>query len=206
MKKNKTGEKTIEKAIELFNEKGVEYIGMRELAASLGLRLGNITYYFPTKDALVNEISLRYSALNEQIIKPVPGIRPRELMAMLEESFHLQFQYRCIPLSLSHLLEQNPLIAARYKTIQQERTSTIAFNLKHLQEGKWLQFEDDRELEFLNANIVLIARFWISDARIAQRHLGMQRRISTYLEMIARLLLKYASTKGKKEIREWLSE
>lgn len=206
MKKNSTWGKIIEKAIELFNERGVEYIGMRELAASMDLRLGNITYYFPTKDDLVNEISLRYSGLNEKIIIPVPGLRPYAFLEMLEKSFQLQFQFRCIPISMANLLEQNHLIAARYKIIQKERISATTFNLNELKNGKWLSFQSDSDLEFLNANLVLIARFWISESRITQRHLGIQRKISFYLEMLAMLLMKYATAKGKKDILSWLKK
>ena len=33
---------TVATALKLFNESGVEYVGMRELATSLGLRIGNL--------------------------------------------------------------------------------------------------------------------------------------------------------------------
>ena len=49
-----TEEKILAKALEMFNERGIEYVGMRELAATLNIRVSNITYYFPTKDDLVN--------------------------------------------------------------------------------------------------------------------------------------------------------
>jgi hypothetical protein len=32
----------VDKALEMFNEKGVEYVGMRELAQSLDMRIGNL--------------------------------------------------------------------------------------------------------------------------------------------------------------------
>ena len=55
MKKvSETEERIVTKALEMFNQSGVEYVGMRELAAALDMRVGNVTYYFPTKDDLVN--------------------------------------------------------------------------------------------------------------------------------------------------------
>ncbi|RYZ50620.1 MAG: TetR/AcrR family transcriptional regulator, partial [Chitinophagaceae bacterium] len=41
-----TKDKIRDKALELFNERGIEYVGLRELAALLNIRVGNITYYF----------------------------------------------------------------------------------------------------------------------------------------------------------------
>jgi hypothetical protein len=50
--KNKpdTEERIVQVALEMFNKTGVEYVGMRELAMALDMRIGNLTYYFPTKD------------------------------------------------------------------------------------------------------------------------------------------------------------
>jgi len=45
-----TRKKILDKALEMFNERGIEYVGLRELASILDMRVSNITYYFPTKD------------------------------------------------------------------------------------------------------------------------------------------------------------
>ncbi len=63
-----TRDKILDKALEMFNERGIEYVGLRELASVLGIRVSNITYYFPTKDDLVYELSLELSKLNAAII------------------------------------------------------------------------------------------------------------------------------------------
>ena len=52
-----TKEKILSKALEMFNDRGIEYVGLRELAAILAMRVSNITYYFPTKDDLVNQLT-----------------------------------------------------------------------------------------------------------------------------------------------------
>ena len=38
-----TKEKLVSRALDLFNENGIEYVGMRELAADLNMRVGNVT-------------------------------------------------------------------------------------------------------------------------------------------------------------------
>lgn len=40
-------------AIRLFNEDGVETVSLRDVATAVDLAYGNLTYYFPTKKALV---------------------------------------------------------------------------------------------------------------------------------------------------------
>lgn len=76
MKKHEVGleARIVETALRLFNESGIEYVGMRELAAVLGIRIGNLNYYFPTKDDLVYRISLELAQQNSSTIVPVERI------------------------------------------------------------------------------------------------------------------------------------
>ncbi len=64
----RTKERIVSKALEMFNERGIEYVGLRELASTLDMRVSNITYYFPTKDDLVNHLSLDFSELNSRVM------------------------------------------------------------------------------------------------------------------------------------------
>jgi AcrR family transcriptional regulator len=49
-KQYETEEKILAKALEMFNERGVDSVGLRELAGILDMRVSNITYYFPTQE------------------------------------------------------------------------------------------------------------------------------------------------------------
>src|SRR6476660_9287329 len=66
--KTDTRSKIRDKALEMFNERGIEYVGLRELAGILDMRVSNITYYFPTKDDLVYEISMGLNQANSQVM------------------------------------------------------------------------------------------------------------------------------------------
>ncbi|MBK7959190.1 MAG: TetR/AcrR family transcriptional regulator [Bacteroidetes bacterium] len=111
----KTEERIIAKALEMFNLKGIEYVGMRELAAILDMRVSNITYYFPTKDDLVNRLSMDLNKLNSKYVKVQDDLTLAQFLMMFKQVFKNHIQYRCLLLSFVHLLEQNKKIAARYK-------------------------------------------------------------------------------------------
>ncbi|KPU44898.1 bacterial regulatory protein, tetR family [Oxobacter pfennigii] len=53
-------EKIISKASELFRRDGYTNMRITKVAASLGISPGNMTYYFPTKDSLVEYFYLTY--------------------------------------------------------------------------------------------------------------------------------------------------
>ncbi|GAB3902766.1 hypothetical protein GCM10028803_30010 [Larkinella knui] len=195
-------EKIVGKALEMFNERGIEYVGLRELAATLGIRVGNITYYFPTKDDLVNRLAQDLSALNERTM----GEENRSLFSFLNQYRHVfenHVQYRCLLLSFVHLMEQNKVISARYKETEKKRYSTIVANLSSLQAFGYLVPEADTD--FLVSVVTLAARFWISEAALSFRHLSPPEQITQYITLLAKLFIPYATEKGKDDIQRFLA-
>src|SRR5688572_17726332 len=127
-----TKQKILDKALQMFNERGIEYVGLRELAATLDIRVGNITYYFPTKDDLVNRLSLDFSELNSRVMVDNSEITLSSFLEILHIVFNNHVTYRCLLLSFVHLMEQNKLIASRYKKTQRDRNATLKSNLTTL--------------------------------------------------------------------------
>lgn len=200
----RTEERIVSKALEMFNEKGIEYVGMRELAASLGIRVSNITYYFPTKDDLVNRLSLDFSALNSRVIVANSATTMKSFLEMFHQVFLNHVTYRCLLLSFVHLMERNKPMALRYNKIQGERHSTLMANLTKLVNRNYLKLRDEGDGEILVSSIRLISRFWISDAAISLRQLNIDQQIRHYLIILVRLLSPYATSKGKKELEAFV--
>jgi AcrR family transcriptional regulator len=199
-----TEEKIIAKALEMFNERGIEYVGMRALAATLEMRVSNITYYFPTKDDLVNRLSLDLNKLNSQIIVDDEDLTIETFLGMFQKIFGNHIKFRCLLLSFVHLMEQNKKISVRYKKTQSDRNATLRSNLKTLVKSGYLKVDDEKEIEFLVSAIALIVRFWISEATVSFRHLKSEEQISHYVSMIGRLLSPYLSANGKKQLQKVL--
>jgi AcrR family transcriptional regulator len=198
-----TREKILHQALQMFNEQGIEYVGLREIAATLGIRVGNITYYFPTKDDLVYEISRQLSQANAELIVFKEGITLHAFLEMLEGVFRNQVRFRCLLLSFVHLMKQNERMAAAYKETQRSRKHTIGANLEALAAGGYLKMTaEDRD--FLGANLALIARFWICEATIASPGMPAEAGIKRYLELITRLLLPYTTARGKADLKRFL--
>ena len=202
--KMNTKDKIRDKALEMFNERGIEYVGLRELAGILDMRVGNITYYFPTKDDLVYELSLALTKKNSGIMVPSENITLTSFLEIQYKVFQHHQQFRCLMLSFVHLIQQNKRIADAYKETQKTRKNTIKTNLKVLTESGYLQVKDEAELEFLVTTLALISRFWISEAVISFRNQTDDQQIRYYLNLVTTLFLPYSTSKGKKEIRLYL--
>lgn len=207
MKKAEAGLETkiVDTALKMFNERGIEYVGMRELAAKLDIRIGNLNYYFPTKDDLVNRLSLHLAEENSRTIVPMEQITMPLFFEMLLQVFRNHLKYRCLMLSFVHIVQRNPAISRRYSKTISERNATWQKNIQGLIDSKYIA-ADRGEVEFLVSSIALIARFWISESAVSFRNQSEEEQIRYYCNMIARIFFPYATTKGKKYLEQLLEQ
>lgn len=202
-KKINTKDRILAKALEMFNEKGIEYVGLRELAAILDIRVSNITYYFPTKDDLVNSLATELNQLNSGVMTEDMGPDLKTFLASMEQVFHHQLQYRCLLLSVVHLVSQNKIISARQKQTQRDRNQVFGSNIHLLTERGFLQFATEEEPGLLAAQLGLFARFWLSEAAISYQSFEGEEQIRYYLKLFALLLKPYATERGRAEIHKF---
>jgi AcrR family transcriptional regulator len=201
-----TREKILDKALEMFNERGIEYVGLRELAGVLDMRVSNITYYFPTKDNLVYEISLGLSKSNSEIIVSGGKLTMFSFLEMQYRLFQNHQHYSCLLLSFVHLMKQNKQIASAYRKTQEIRRATIKSNFKLLSDAGYLKPENDDTFGFLTSAVALISRFWLSEAAISFRTMSGHDQIKYYLNLVINLLLPYTTPKGKKEMEDFTNQ
>jgi AcrR family transcriptional regulator len=199
-----TRDKILDKALEMFNERGIEYVGLRELASVLGMRVSNITYYFPTKDDLVFQLSLELSKKNAEVIVERESMTMKDFLEMLHQVFQNHVRFRCLLLSVVHQMQQNKQMASAYKKTQNVRNTVIKSNLQALESSGYLKVNDESDMEYLVSSISLISRFWVSEAAVSFRHLGVVEQINHYLFLIAKLLTPYTTAKARKEIQNFL--
>jgi AcrR family transcriptional regulator len=200
-----TREKILDRALEMFNERGIEYVGLRELAAVLGIRVSNITYYFPTKDDLVHQLSQELSRRNSQIIVDNENITMKGFLDMMRRVFENHHHFRSLLRSFVHIMTQNKLVLASYKKTQEVRRSTIASNFRSLVANGYLKVENEDELKFLVSMLAMISRYWLSEVAVFSNHFSKEQQINQYLLMITNLVSPYASAKAKKEIVMFLA-
>lgn len=188
------------RALEMFNEKGIEYVGMRELAASLDVKLGNITYYFPTKEDLIYQLAVELSESNSNILQVDEGLDLTAYLDMMRLYFENQFRHRCLFISFVHLMKQYGKLSERYRTVEANRRAMSRKNIEQLVANGYLRKLTALELDALCANIMLISRFWLSEASISYSHLQPSEQIRYYLGVLANVLVCYGTARGIAQI------
>jgi AcrR family transcriptional regulator len=200
-----TRQKILNKALTLFNKKGIEYIGMRELAAALDMRIGNLTYYFPTKDDLVASISEEYSQENSRIHQQFRVISLYDFLAKNKLLFQYRIGYQCLLLSMVHLIERNPQIARRYEKVKSQRLSGLERDMDILTDNGYLNLgQEDRWLVVaLNS---LLGRFWMSEAALYVKRNDIKTQTNHYLKLLALFFKPYATKEGVEDIERFIEE
>jgi len=201
-------ERILERALDLFNDRGLEYVGVRELARDLGVKGGNVTYHFPTKDHLVSGLVERFEIAGAG----VPGL-PEEvsllgLMKVLEARFRLNYRYRCLFVSLPMLLRNHPDLSGPLSAsaIEMRRMDLIGY-LERLRSDRLLDPALSlRQKERVATLLSWAERSWVVDAGVAFGDRDPGWCVAHYLRMLSEHLLGLATPRGRAELRRFEGE
>jgi AcrR family transcriptional regulator len=201
-----TREKIVAKALDMYNTHGIEYVGVRELAKELNMKGGNITYYFPTKDDIVVELSQMLGLQNNTIIsnKDIPDFTT--FLDMFRAVFNNHYNFRSLFLSFPNMLKQNKTIQEQYKKRAVLRKETLVSQIESLiKKGYIKQLTEDEVFAFYN-NISIISRFWISNDSVDEELVPKNKVIEKYLHLLSSILSFVATPKGKKELIAYMRQ
>ena len=196
------------RALDLFNQKGIEYIGIRELALDLDLHVGNITYYFPRKENLVEEMGLRLRVANEKTFNAFAdsALTLFDFLDRSRQVFQNQYQYRCLLLSVVQLFRNYPMFYREYKATEATRKKSLANAFVILRRSGYLKATLSAEAtDELVSLFSFISRFWPSEASVSYRKEKPEWIIAHYLSLLAKILEPHSTSKGKKELQQFLS-
>ncbi len=109
-------------ALKMFNESGIHNVGVREIARTMSISVGNLSYHFPKKEDIVAQILMLLLARNNKQFEAFFAAPPTvysylELMAGI---FGNQYDFRGVaisPLDIKHIYQQH----FDYNAIEEKR-------------------------------------------------------------------------------------
>jgi AcrR family transcriptional regulator len=150
----------LEKAVELFNDRGYSAVSMRDIADALEKSVGNITYHFKKKSDLVVAIVARqYSDLEQLQFDIVPDLMglQTQLISMLD----FRLKYRFYFASIFELRSEYPQIAefqAHAKTLLIGHFDKL---FQHFSDRGLLRpFRDNDQCRDLATGIIYLMMSW----------------------------------------------
>lgn len=200
--------KTIEKikstATDLFNQKGVKNVTLREVAKTLDKSYGNITYHFKTKNHLLLELFDEMVAETSEIMKSIAS----------ENLFHgiLDAPQQTFKISMKYLFFYVDYIEIRrsYKDIFLKAEAGNEFRKKNylkilelLQSQKILRKElTQDDLNYLmNLSGAMRTFFFLN---LHPDNFGDKNLEKKYITYVNNLVKPYLTTKGLREFKAYL--
>lgn len=192
----------LQKALELFNEKGYPEVGVRELARMLGISPGNLSYHFSKKEDLLIALLEQFSQQNSSFYEHYLTLPPTNahFLELMSKVFDSQYDYRGV--YIGNQVVQAELQARdrfNYQAIAARRVATFQQIFAGLHAAGHLSVSDE-DNAFLVSYVTLFGRFWISEATLFNKSPDKRRTIRHYLLLFARQLSLFATEEGQGSI------
>ncbi len=179
-----TKQQIISTSIRLFNQHGEELVGVREIARTLQISPGNLSYHFPRKEDI---LAYHMQKLEQELNILIQAyLREEEdlyrLLELIQACLERQYEYR----GLFH-----SAAAPKLNQLHERLVTSIA---KLGRQGQLQVGEDD--LIFLSDLVNFQFKFWLTGIDLSEPN-SKEHRIRDLLSNIVKLLLLFASPNGR---------
>ena len=199
----KTNEKIVDKALTLFNEKGVDQVSSLEISQSLNISYGNLTYHYKKKDDIVLALYAQMQqSLDTSINRLVQCIFEETFYPKLvNEIFDVIWNYRFIYLNINSLMNQFEFICESEKSYYATRIKILNRAKKYLIQEGYLKPEINNNYESLIQNLNMILYAWITDAKLFYEG-DEEKKIDIYVSLFYNVALTHVTEKGLKRYQQ----
>ncbi|MCB9193268.1 MAG: TetR family transcriptional regulator [Flavobacteriales bacterium] len=199
--KQDTATRILDRALALINTRGLMDVGIREVAKDLGMRPGNVTYYFPTKEHLVLALMERLRSLNASTVPTGEVKSVKEFLDRYRQMFRNQTAFLGLVVNLVNIMRY-PSLARTYRTIEKERMGAITQAIKELVAQGQLKHISDVRIDRLTSTISLISRFWTSEASLHPEQKINDAVMEHYIRLLATAFKPVCTKAGRKSLKE----
>jgi AcrR family transcriptional regulator len=169
----RTRERILETSLELMNREGEPHVTTADIADEMNISPGNLYYHFRNKDEIVAELCAEF----ETLIRPLfadPGGRAidvEDLWLWLHLLFERMGEFRFIFRDVDELAAGDPALGARLGRLLRQGVATMV-ELCRAMVGAGTMKASERDIAALSENVVLVATYWQSFARIGRTPTG----------------------------------
>ncbi len=195
-------ERIIGEAINLFNEFGISSVTMRQLAISLSMSPGNLTYHFKTKEELLKAIYEEIHLGSDDYILAERYITLHDFQKTMEKFYHLILKYQFFFNDLVYINRQFPKVAAMYEKSNLLRFKQARQLLEYYMESERILPENEHiDYDHLVHNLWMILTFWSAQQQVISLK-NSYIKTTNPIEMGWQLIFPHLTIKGKEEYEQ----
>lgn len=201
-----TDHRILEHARRAFNERGVAAVGIREIARDLGLSPGNVSYHFPTKEALVTALVRQgHAANNAAVNRPVPLRDFRAVDAAIRAIMQRDRDNQWLQRDYVGLMTAMPALRVLHEELQGPREARVDTIVAHLVEAGLMDHEKvDRWGAELRRQIFTQVFFWLPSALLSAPTRDPGASLNAYARAVMALFLPYCTLSGRRQLEALL--
>src|ERR1700739_3483182 len=191
-----------QKALELFNKKGMLNVTLRDVAASLEKSYGNITYHYKTKERVIEEL---YADMVEEL-KVVSGRILaagnvfESIMTAPAYTFDLSVKYLFLFKDFVEIKRTYPKIAKKVDESNPLRKTQLKQALMVLQHQKILRDDlNDEDLDYLMELSGAIRTFFFLN--LSMNDLKKNDLKGSYIKYVNKLIEPYLTIQGREKYK-----
>jgi AcrR family transcriptional regulator len=200
-----TARRILNHARQAFNERGVASVGIREIARDLDLSPGNVSYHFPTKEALVVALVEQAHAQNNAAAAPAGSLDFGSLLAILHDIMRRDLDNRWLMRDCVGLLTTVPALRPLTKKMQHAREARVDGIARRLIAAGLLdRVRTEKHLAHLRRQILTQVFFWLPAAILAAPDRDPAESLETHARTVLALFLAYATSTGRRRLESLL--
>ena len=158
----KTAQKIISAALELFNERGERNVSTNHIAAHLNISPGNLYYYFHNKEEIILHLFRRYRADSiAQLTLRNKHESIADLIDYFQAAFSLMWRYRFLFQDIV-IIDRNAELSREYYAFSEgEMGPIIQQHFKSMIQAGVLKMTEE-QVRLCIMNIWIITKYWFS--------------------------------------------
>lgn len=201
-----TAQRILEHARRAFNERGVAAVGVREIARELDLSPGNVSYHYPTKEALITALMRDAHARNNALVEtPPPGEGFEQVVAIVQGFMRRDVENRWFVRDLAGLLATFPELRPLHVEMQRARDVRTERLLGRLVTAGLLDGARVKaRLPELRVQIFTQIFFWLPSAILAAPDGDPADRLELHARAALALLLPFCTPRGRRKLEALL--
>lgn len=159
----RTRERILDLSLRLFNDFGEPNVNTTLISEEMNISPGNLYYHFKNKDDIINCIFQQFEREIDRLLTVPQDRKPNveDAWLFLHVLFELIWKYRFFYRDLNNLLANNRTLELKFKQLLTQKVKVAKALADGLKAAGDLA-ADDREIEALATNMVVVATYWLS--------------------------------------------
>jgi len=201
---NKTKQKILSKALELYNMHGISTISIRQIAQEVNISHSNLLYHFPSQQDIV-------LALHELLLDRAKEINSRvnmeefsfiQLYDTTKMGFSVVYDYRFLFNDLLYICSSFPEMRKTLIYVEKIRSEMYRGVISFMIDKKIMRKEEYKdEYQQLFTHIKIYSDHWIVSSSIYDE-LSVEEKIEKYANLFMAFFYPYLTSEGKEEYKK----